>query len=111
MEAEVILRVITRSAHDFVDLAVLAARHLHTSADCRAIRACADALDHDPIVFISAIIAQQSGRAVEIIHDHINVSVIVEVSEGAAASKVFGAERGPYFCGDILEPSGAEVAI
>ena len=111
VEAEIILRIIARPAHHFVDLAVLPAGHFYASPDGRAVRACAYALDHDPVVLVSAIVAQQRGRPVQVIDDHIHVAVIVEIPEGTAASDVLSPNGRPSFRGHVFETPVPKVAI
>src|SRR6267154_660641 len=51
-----------RQAHHFVDLAVPTAGDFHPSTDGRPIGASTHTLDHDPVVPVSTIVAQQRRR-------------------------------------------------
>src|SRR5205823_11544551 len=59
MQAEVVLRIVARTASDLVYLAVPAARHLHASADGRSIRARSHTLDQYRPIATLVVIAQQ----------------------------------------------------
>src|SRR5258706_16294190 len=111
MKTKVALRIVARSAHYFVDLAVFTAGDPYPSPDGRAVRTNADALDHDPVILVPAIVTQQRRRPVQIVYDHIDVAVVVEISEGAAAAEVFCLYRWPGFCGNIFEAAVPQVAI
>src|SRR5215813_9839191 len=94
VEAKIILRVVTRSAHDFIDLAVVAARYFHASANGGPIRARAHAPDHDPVVLVPAIVSQQRWRTVQIVDNDIHIAVVVEVAEGATTAQILHPQRG-----------------
>ena len=91
--------------------ACVAEGDLHPGADRRAVRFRAHALHQDRVVAAAAVVAQQRGRAVQVVHDHVHVPVVVEVPEGAPAAEVLGQDRRPRLRGDVLEAAVAQVAI
>ena len=83
----------------------------HAGADRRAVRAGAHALDQDRVVAAPSVVAEQGGRPVQVVHDHVHVAVVVEVPEGAAPAEVLGEDRRSRLRGDVLEPPVPQVAV
>src|ERR1700731_2584607 len=88
MQAKVVLRHVTRTAHYLIHLRMLASNHSHASANGAAIGSGADAFDLQPVVSRSAIIAQQRGGLIHVDNRDIHVSVVVEVPECGASAAV-----------------------
>ena len=42
----------------------------------------------DPIVVIPTVIAQQRGNLIHIVHDNVDVAIVVVIAEGASAARV-----------------------
>ena len=111
MEAEVALGVIARSAHDLVDLRSSAARDLHPGTDRGPVRSRADTLDQQPIVPASAFVAQQRRRTVQIVDDDVDVPVVVDIAERAAASEIWRGDGGSRRRGHVGEAAVPQVAV
>src|SRR5215467_2788687 len=93
MQTRVVLRIITPSAHHFVNLRAPTRRHSYPGTNGGAIRTRPYALDSDPVVLISPFVAQKRRRTVEVVNHDVHVAIIIEVAEGAAASQIFGLNR------------------
>src|SRR6266550_7426972 len=111
MQPEVILRIIARSAHHLINLAMFAGRHFDTSADGRSIRARPHALEHDPIVLVAALVAQQGGWPIQVVDDYVDIAIVVEVPNGAAASQILESNGWSGFRGNVLEMTVPKIAI
>ena len=111
MQAQIILRIVARSAHHFIDLAAPASRDFHPCADCRAVRPRANTLDHEPVAFVTAVVTQQRRRTVQVIDDHIHIAIVVQVAECTASRQVFFAYRRPNLQRNIFEAAIAEIAV
>src|SRR5216117_1792493 len=85
--------------------------HAHARADGAAIRFRADALDLQPVVSRTRIIAEERGRLVHVDYGDINVSIVVEVAEGRAAAGARFLHRRPAYRGNIRKAAVAEVLI
>src|SRR5215510_3208986 len=82
----------------------------------RAIRFRTDQFQLKPVVraairAIDVLVPQQRRRLVHIHHQHINVAVVIEVTERAAAARVRSQYAWPALSSDVLEPAVAEIAI
>ena len=111
MEAEVVLRIVTRTAHHLGDLAVAAAGDFHARPDGRAVRARTGALDQDGGIPVPAVVAQQRGRSVEVVHDDVHVAVVVEIAEGAPPAEVLRTNRGAGGGRHVGEAAVAGIAV
>src|SRR4029077_10814428 len=111
MQPEVVLRIIARSAHHLINLAVFPGRHLDTSADGRSVRARPHALDHDPIVLVAAIVAQQRGRPIQVVDDYVDITIVVEIPKGAAASQILDSNGWSGLPGNVFEMTVSKTAI
>src|SRR5205814_6810033 len=70
-----------------------------------------DTFDLDPVAPVSAVITQHGWRAVHIIDDNVDVPIVVEVSESAAACEVLRTDCAADFSRNILKTPVAEVTI
>src|SRR5229473_3114309 len=80
-------------------------------ADAAAIGFCADGFDFDPIVAGARIAAQKLGKIVDGVDDDIEVAVIVEVAEGAAARGDRRGDARPGVVGNIIEAPVAQILV
>src|SRR5262245_62710323 len=111
MQAEIVLRVVARSAAHLVHLSVPSGGHLHAGADPRPVRFGAHTLDEDRVVPVAAVVPEQRRRAIEVVDEHVDVAVVVEVAEGTPPAEILRSYCGTGFRGHIAEPSVPEVAI
>ena len=56
------------------------------------------------------VVAQERRRLVHVPHEHVDVAVVVEVAEGAAAAGVDGCDTGPGLLDQLLEAAVAQIA-
>ena len=118
MEAEVVLREVAAAAADFIDLASAASVLLELSSDASFARPMPVRFDFVPsnftlIQLLPEVGSQRSscGEAVDGVDDDVDVAVVVEVSEGAAAASGGRGDAGAALRGDLFEPSVAQVAV
>src|SRR6266550_3288734 len=111
VQAKVVLRHVTGTAHYLIDLRMLAGNHAHASANGAAIGLGTDALDLQPVVPGAAIIAEQRGRFVHVNHCDVHVSVVVEVAERSTPAAVRLSDARSGARGDISKASVAEVLV
>src|SRR5712672_1497293 len=88
MQAEVILRHEARAAHYFVYLRMFGGDYTDPRADGAAVGFCAYALDFEPVVFRTGIVAQERRRLVHVDDGDVDVSVVVEIAKGSASTAV-----------------------
>ena len=96
---------------DFIHLRVFSGHDSHACSKRRSITFRPDQFDLDPIVLIPAIVAEQRGNLIHVVHDNVDVAVVVEIAEGTAATRMARSNPGPHFLRNILEFAIAEVAI
>src|SRR5690349_10768987 len=60
-------------------------------------------LDFDPVCLAGEVVSQQRRRFVEVDDDDVDVAVIIEVSEGAAAAAMQGCNTGTRFSNQLFE--------
>src|SRR5262245_66347238 len=87
------MRNITRTAANFVDLSQISAHNFDARSYAVAIALIADGLYQHGIIGISAIVAQNRGRSIEVVDHQIDISVIVEVSKSYSTTGVFFYDR------------------
>ncbi len=113
MHAQIVLRKIPAAAAHFVDLRMLMLifgrmRHaLDARPNAAAVRFCPDGLDLDPIATCRGITAQKLGKIVHRIYDHVEVAVIVKVSESTAARCDERRYARPGIVGNVIETAVA----
>ena len=88
METGIIAGVIAGLAHDSLSLDFRAVMSDDASSDCAAVRLHALQLNLEPVLLAVQIVSQQRWRLVHVDDQHVDVAVIVEVAEGAAAAAV-----------------------
>ena len=111
MKAEIAVRVVARTAHHLVDLRPPARGDLHPCPDGGAVRLGADALDQDRVLPVPAIVAQQGRRTIQVVDDDVDVAVVVEIADGAAASEIRRRHGRPRARRHVDEAAVAGVAI
>jgi len=74
-------------------------RHIGDACQTRtyaaAIRLCADGLDLDPIITRGRITAQELRGTIHRVHHNVNIAIVVEVSNGAAAGRTGSGDSRP----------------
>ena len=88
VQAQIALRVVSGAAHHFVDLYVISGHHPDAGAYCAAIGARTRTFHQQPVIRVSAPVEQHRRGAVQIVDHHIDIAVIVEVANSAAAAQV-----------------------
>src|SRR4029077_16374329 len=81
------------------------------SADAAAVGFCADRADFDPIVFVGGVATDEVRRCVDAIDDEVEVTVVVEITKGAAARRSCGRDAGAGIERNVLEVAVAKIAI
>jgi len=117
VDAQVVLGEIAAAAADFVDLrmGIFFAGGMgdapEARADAAAIGFCADGFDFDPVVAGARIAAEELGEIVDSVDDDVEVAVIVEVAEGAAARGHGRGDAGAGVVGNVIEAAVAEIFV
>src|SRR5437660_3531025 len=117
VEAQIVLRKIATAAADFVDLGMetFFAGEMRDAFDARADAAaigfCANGFDFDPVVCGAGIAAQKLRKIVDGVDDHVEVAVIVEVAESAAARSDGHGDSGAGIVGNIVEAAVAQILV
>src|SRR5207302_2396605 len=111
VQPQIILRVVARTAHHLVALAASTARDSHARANGRAIRPRSHTLDYHPVIPVTTVVPEKGGRPVQIVDYYVHVTVVVEISERATASKILCPNRFPGLEGNILEAAVSQVSI
>ena len=75
----------------------------NSSPDRAAIGFYALELDFDPVCLASEVVSQQRWRFIEIDDDHVDVAIIIEVSESATAAAMQGGNTGTRFCNQLFK--------
>ena len=105
MQPRVVDRIKTRLAQHLLDLNLTSVAHQHASSDRAAIRFCAHQLELEPVVRAAEVIAQQRRRLVEIDYQDVQISIIVEVTEGAPPAAMLGGYARAGFLHKFFEGS------
>src|SRR5208282_2792849 len=86
MQAGIVLREVTASGANFVELHQLSCSYCHPCADGHFIALCANQFEQHAMIFVSSLIQKQRGRFAGI-HDHdVDVSIVVEVAERGSST-------------------------
>ena len=64
-------------------MAAFAGRDSYPRSDGGAVRMSAHAFDHDPVVLVPTIIAQQRWWTIQIVDHDVDVAIVIEVAERA----------------------------
>src|ERR1041384_366805 len=97
MQTRVVDRIETGLAQDFLYLDLLPIANQNTCPDRAAVRLCSNQFNFEPMIRTAHIVAQQRRRFVEIDHQNIQVSIIVEVAERASTATVVRSNAGSSF--------------
>src|SRR6267378_1337922 len=111
MDTEVVLREITAAAAHLLRLNDAARRASHTGADRVAIRFGTDERQRRPVMGGRAGHTEQIRQIVHVRDRHVHVTVVVEVGERRAASRLWRRHRLAEAFADIRETAVAEIPI
>src|SRR5689334_4150390 len=81
------------------------------SADAAAVGFRADRADFDPIALVRGIAANELWRRVDAIHDEVEVAIVIEIAESAAARRRWSRDAGAGIERNVFEMAVAQVAI
>ena len=82
---------------DLVDLCMAPRHHPHARPNGGAVALCPDQLDLDPILLVSAVIAQKRRQVVHIQNQHVDIAIVVVVTESCSATGETLADAGSQF--------------
>src|SRR2546423_614375 len=80
-------------------------------ADRTAIRASSRALDHEPIIPVSTVVAKEGWPSIEIVYHDVDITIIVQVAKGAAAADGTGLNSGSSFCRNVFKTAVSKVLV
>src|SRR3981081_2811218 len=110
MQSAVVHRQVRRLAQHFLSLHLAPIMRRNSRADRAAIRLDASELDLDPVMATGYVIAQQRRRLILIDDEHVQIPVVIEIAESAAAAGMSRRDARSHFVDQFLELSLAEVA-
>src|SRR4030095_16904042 len=84
---------------------------LDPGANRTPVRARSDTLHHQPVVPVPALVAQQGGPGIQVVHDDVDVAVVVQITERASASVIFSHDSRSRLRGNVFEAALAQIAI
>src|SRR5205814_3077931 len=117
VDAQIVLRKIAAAAVDFVDLGMetFFAREMRDAFDARADTAaigfCANGFDFDPVIRGARIATQKLGKSIDGVDDDVEVAVIVEVAESAAARSDRSGDSRTGIVGNIVEAAVTQIFV
>src|SRR5580658_7738807 len=110
MQARILRGLITHSTLTLVMKYEVAGGNFHSCADSVAIRLSADQKNLEPMVRIAAIVAQQLRGLAAIIHENIEIAIIVEVGDGSATANARQLKIHTKPVADVFENSVTGIA-
>ena len=87
MQLEVILREITPTAPDLINLALGAGADLDSCADTVAVGLAADGFDLNPVPGVATFVAEQVRGAVHVVNGDVDVAVVVVVGKSDSSAR------------------------
>src|SRR5579863_8235346 len=101
--AKIVLRNVTAAAANLVRLPLGAGADLDPRPDPVTVGLAAHGSDLNPVLAVSAVVAQQVSRTVHVVDGDVNVSVVIVVGEGGAAARTCQLNALACGVGNILE--------
>src|SRR5215213_770410 len=86
VQTQIALRYVTVAAAHLIRLRQITGDDRHARPNAATITLYTDSLDHDRIVCVPGVVAQQLRRPVEIRNQEINVTIVINITEGDAAA-------------------------
>src|SRR5256885_9468291 len=94
MHSQIALRKITAAAVQVASLGEIAGNDFDSRANAVAIAFHSHCLDQNGIAGVAAVVSQQLRRAIKIIDHDVDVTVVIDVTKGGAATGVLFAKWG-----------------
>src|SRR6202790_4599611 len=117
VHAQVILRNVAAAAAHLINLLMRlrfpgqVGHAAQTRANSAAIRFCANGFYLQPIIFKTRIAAQQLGKIIVSVHDHVDVTIVVEIAERRAARRDRRHDPRAALRGHIFKMPVAQIAV
>src|ERR1035438_1412661 len=96
---------------NLIHLRMIAGYYAYARTNPGPVTSGSNQLHLDPVVLISAVVAQQRWDLIHIVHNDIYIAVIVVISEGATAARVERRDSRSQLFGYVLKLPISEVAI
>src|SRR5438034_11015648 len=81
MQSEIVLRKITVAAMNFVNLLQITGHDRDARSDAVPITLYTNQLDQYGIVCVAAFVSQQLRSAIQIVNDHVDITIIIDVAK------------------------------
>src|SRR5262249_31178663 len=111
MNAQIVLGDVAAAAAYFVHLPVTGCRAINPRADTRTIRLHADGLHLDPVRLHRLVASQKLWRVVDTVDEHIDIAIVIEVSERAAAARDLLQDPRSALHGNVCEFAVSQIAV
>src|SRR5262249_7628065 len=111
MDAKIVLRDVAAAAADFVHLPVTGRRAINPRPDTRTIRFHPDGLHLHPVRLHRLMAAKKLWHIVDAVDEHIDIAIIIEVSERAAAARDFFQDPRSAFHGNVREFAVSQIPV
>src|SRR5688572_26542277 len=110
MQTSVIHGKIGRLSHHFLSLDSVSVANSHARSDRASVRLHACELYLDPVMIAGDIVAQEGRRLVQIHDNDVDATIVVEITEGAAAARMGNFQVRSSYSDQLLELTSTKVA-
>ena len=108
MQATVVAGIKAGLCEHFLSLAPCSVTGGHTRPDRAAIALDSDQQNLQPVSTTRDVVSQQRGRFIHVHHQHVDVTIVVKVAEGAPAAGVSIGDARSGFLDQLLESAVAK---
>src|SRR5258708_36943052 len=109
MQAGIVAGIETGLADNRLRLRLASIVDEYAGANRAAVRFHAFQLYFEPVVFSAYVVSKKRRRFIQVDHENVDVSVVVEISNGAAPATVCGSDTGAGGIRQLLELAFAEI--
>src|SRR5262245_19253864 len=111
MDPQVVLRTPAPTGAHLIDLGPTVTDNADPRSDPATIRPSSGQLHDNPVTPVSPLIDQQTRRGIGIVHQNVQVTVVVRIGKGRTSSGTFKRDPGPGLRRDIGKRPIAEIAV
>src|SRR4051812_10514887 len=84
VQTPIVLREVASTASPLVDLDEIAGDDFDFRSVRTPVALRADKVDHEEVICVAAVVAKNRRRTIQVVDDHVDVTVVVDVSKGRA---------------------------
>src|SRR3989454_10319608 len=111
MRAQVTRGKIAASAFDFADLRFCSYADRKPAADAVPVAGPTYRPNPQPVVLVSTVVSQEGGCPVDIVHENIDVAVVVEIAEGCATRAILACQSPTHREAHFFETCSALIHV